>query len=63
MACYGAALGWTVQVVDDILDVTQESHVRGKTAGKDQEAYKPSYVSVLGLEAARSLAEELRAEA
>jgi len=60
---YGAALGLAFQVVDDILDVTQESHVLGKTAGKDQDANKPTYVSVLGLEPARKLAQELRGEA
>jgi farnesyl diphosphate synthase len=60
---YGAALGLAFQVVDDILDVTQESHVLGKTAGKDQDANKPTYVSVLGLAAARALAQKLRAEA
>jgi len=60
---YGAALGLAFQVVDDILDVTQESHVLGKTAGKDQDANKPTYVSVLGLEPARALAQHLRAEA
>ena len=57
---YGAALGLAFQVVDDILDVTQESHTLGKTAGKDLHANKPTYVSVLGLEAARRLAADLR---
>lgn len=60
---YGAALGLAFQVVDDILDVTQDSLVLGKTAGKDQDANKPTYVSVLGLEPARVLAQALRAEA
>jgi farnesyl diphosphate synthase len=60
---YGAALGLAFQVVDDILDVTQDSTVLGKTAGKDQDANKPTYVSVLGLDAARVLAQKLRAEA
>lgn len=60
---YGAALGLAFQVVDDILDVTQDSTVLGKTAGKDQDANKPTYVSVLGLEAARALAQKLRGEA
>ncbi|HOM13019.1 MAG TPA: polyprenyl synthetase family protein, partial [Rubrivivax sp.] len=46
---YGAALGLAFQVVDDILDVTQESHTLGKTAGKDVNDNKPTYVSVLGL--------------
>ncbi len=57
---YGAALGLAFQVVDDILDVTQESHKLGKTAGKDVHDNKPTYVSVLGLEAARRQAVELR---
>ena len=57
---YGAALGLAFQVVDDILDVTQESHTLGKTAGKDLHANKPTYVSVLGLEAARRQAADLR---
>ena len=57
---YGAALGLAFQVVDDILDVTQESHTLGKTAGKDMDANKPTYVSVLGLEVARRQATELR---
>jgi farnesyl diphosphate synthase len=56
---YGAALGLAFQVVDDILDVTQESHTLGKTAGKDLNDNKPTYVSVLGLEAARGQAAEL----
>ena len=60
---YGAALGLAFQVVDDILDVTQDSVVLGKTAGKDQDANKPTYVSVLGLDEARSLAQQLRGEA
>jgi len=57
---YGAALGLAFQVVDDILDVTQPSSMLGKTAGKDQGNNKPTYVSVLGLDAARRYADELR---
>lgn len=60
---YGAALGLAFQVVDDILDVTQESHTLGKTAGKDLDANKPTYVTVLGLDAARRHAAELHAQA
>ena len=47
---YGAALGLAFQVVDDILDVTQDSATLGKTAGKDAAHDKPTYVSLLGLE-------------
>ena len=57
---YGAALGLAFQVVDDILDVTQCSSVLGKTAGKDQDANKPTYVSLMGLEPARAYAQALR---
>jgi farnesyl diphosphate synthase len=60
---YGAAIGLAFQVVDDILDVTQASSKLGKTAGKDQDANKPTYVSVLGLGAARRHAEALRQQA
>ncbi|MFO1270934.1 MAG: farnesyl diphosphate synthase [Rubrivivax sp.] len=60
---YGAALGLAFQVVDDILDVTQASATLGKTAGKDSDANKPTYVSILGLEEARRHAEDLRSQA
>jgi farnesyl diphosphate synthase len=60
---YGAALGLAFQVVDDILDVTQVSETLGKTAGKDRENNKPTYVSVLGLDAAQRHADELREQA
>ena len=60
---YGAALGLAFQVVDDILDVTADSATLGKTAGKDAEQDKPTYVSLLGLERSRAHARELLAEA
>ncbi len=63
LADYGDALGLAFQVVDDILDVTQASETLGKTAGKDIDANKPTYVTVLGLAAARRHAHELRAKA
>ncbi|WOB09949.1 farnesyl diphosphate synthase [Piscinibacter gummiphilus] len=63
LADYGDAIGLAFQVVDDILDVTQASETLGKTAGKDQHANKPTYVSVLGLDAARQHARELREKA
>ncbi len=60
---YGAAIGLAFQVVDDILDETQASATLGKTAGKDRHHNKPTYVSVLGLPAARAHAERLRQQA
>jgi farnesyl diphosphate synthase len=63
LAEYGDALGIAFQVVDDILDVTQPSEMLGKTAGKDLDNNKPTYVTVLGLDAARRHADELRDKA
>jgi farnesyl diphosphate synthase len=60
---YGWALGLAFQVVDDILDVTQASEVLGKTAGKDADQNKPTYVSLLGLDGARQRADALHAQA
>jgi farnesyl diphosphate synthase len=60
---YGDAIGLAFQVVDDILDVTQASETLGKTAGKDIHNNKPTYVTVLGLDAARRHAQELREKA
>ena len=55
--------GLLFQVVDDILDCTASTATLGKTAGKDDAADKPTYVSLLGLDAARAYADELRADA
>ena len=60
---YGAALGLAFQVVDDILDVTQASDKLGKTAGKDLDANKPTYVTILGLDEARRQARHLHQQA
>ncbi len=60
---YAQAIGLAFQVVDDVLDVSADSAALGKTAGKDQASDKPTYVSLLGLDGARGLAEALRGEA
>jgi farnesyl diphosphate synthase len=60
---FGAALGLAFQVVDDVLDVTADSATLGKTAGKDAEQDKPTYVSLLGLERSREYAQELHSQA
>jgi farnesyl diphosphate synthase len=60
---YGRALGLAFQVVDDILDVTADSATLGKTAGKDAAADKPTFVSLLGLDAAQAYADDLLAQA
>ena len=56
---YSAAIGLAFQVVDDVLDATADSATLGKTAGKDAADNKPTYVSLLGLEASRQLADQL----
>jgi farnesyl diphosphate synthase len=56
---YGAAIGLAFQVVDDILDVTADSSTLGKTAGKDADNNKPTYVSLMGLPASQQYAQEL----
>lgn len=60
---YAKAIGLAFQVVDDILDITADSADLGKTAGKDSADNKPTYVSLLGLEESRQLAEKLRNDA
>jgi len=60
---YAKAVGLAFQVVDDVLDHDASTATLGKTAGKDSKQGKPTYVSALGVARARSLAEELRAEA
>ena len=63
LARFGEALGLAFQVVDDILDVTADSATLGKTAGKDADQNKPTYVSVLGLAPAQAHAQALLAQA
>lgn len=60
---YAHAVGLAFQVVDDVLDVEATSQDLGKTAGKDAQQGKPTYVSMLGLSAARQWAERLREDA
>lgn len=60
---YGQALGLAFQVVDDVLDATADSATLGKTAGKDAADNKPTYVSIMGVQAARAYADELHARA
>jgi farnesyl diphosphate synthase len=60
---YATALGLAFQVADDILDVTGDATKAGKRLGKDAEAGKATFVSLLGLEGAITRAADLVAEA
>ncbi|MCB5186340.1 polyprenyl synthetase family protein [Methylobacillus gramineus] len=56
---YAQSIGLAFQVVDDILDAEADSETLGKTAGKDAESNKPTYVTILGIDRAKQLAQEL----
>ncbi len=60
---YAAAIGLAFQVQDDILDVTSDTVTLGKQQGADIARNKPTYVSLLGLEAAKAKAAELHRQA
>jgi farnesyl diphosphate synthase len=60
---YGDAVGLAFQIVDDLLDVEGSTDALGKTAGKDAAQGKPTYVSMMGVEAARAYSLRLRAQA
>ena len=60
---YAKCVGLAFQVVDDILDEESDSTTLGKTAGKDKEAGKPTYTSLMGIPGAKRFAGELLAEA
>jgi farnesyl diphosphate synthase len=60
---YGKCIGLAFQVVDDVLDSEADTATLGKTAGKDADHDKPTYVTLLGASAAKKMAAELHGEA
>lgn len=60
---YGTDVGLAFQVYDDVLDATATSDQLGKTAGKDAGMAKSTFVTLLGVAAARAEAERLAARA
>lgn len=56
-------IGLAFQVIDDVLDKTGNTATLGKTAGKDAEDNKPTYVSIMGLARAREYGRELQQQA
>jgi farnesyl diphosphate synthase len=60
---YARCVGLAFQVVDDVLDEESDSATLGKTPGKDRQAGKPTYTSLLGIAEAKQFAADLLAEA
>ena len=60
---FGKLVGLAFQVVDDVLDCEADTATLGKTAGKDANNNKPTYVSLLGIQGARDMAQRLHREA
>ncbi|MXY39653.1 MAG: polyprenyl synthetase family protein [Rhodospirillaceae bacterium] len=63
LAAYTEALGLAFQIADDILDETGDAVEIGKQVGKDARAGKATFISILGLEAARERANILALQA
>ncbi|MBX2807392.1 MAG: polyprenyl synthetase family protein [Cellvibrionaceae bacterium] len=54
---FSAAIGLAFQIQDDVLDVTADTQTLGKQQGADAAQSKPTFVSLLGLSAAREQAD------
>ena len=54
---YGENLGLAFQIVDDILDTTSTEEKLGKPIGSDKEQNKSTFTKLVGLDGARTLAE------
>ena len=52
-------MGLAFQVIDDVLDVSSDTAILGKTAGKDALQNKPTFVSLMGLIEAQNFADRL----
>lgn len=63
LATYGQELGLAFQIADDLLDEEGDPALMGKAGHKDAQRGKPTVVSVLGAERARSQAEALANQA
>ena len=56
---YSQKLGLAFQIADDILDTEGDAATVGKAVGKDADAGKATFVSLLGLDTAKARANEL----
>ncbi|MFW2056101.1 polyprenyl synthetase family protein [Acinetobacter haemolyticus] len=60
---FGQTIGLAFQVQDDILDITASTETLGKTAGKDEQVQKSTYPALMGLEQAKTYAQNLHDQA
>ena len=60
---FAKRIGLAFQVIDDVLDAESNTASLGKTAGKDAENNKPTYVSIMGVTGARAFAHDLQQRA
>lgn len=60
---YAKCIGLSFQIQDDILDVTGDTATLGKTQGADSAHDKPTFPSVIGLQASQEKAAELHQQA
>lgn len=60
---YAGAIGLMFQITDDILDVEGDSTIVGKTLGKDKQAQKSTFVSMLGIDTAKENVKNLAQKA
>ena len=60
---YADCIGLSFQIQDDILDVVGDTETLGKPSGSDQKMLKPTYPSILGLDASKKLAQEQHEQA
>lgn len=56
---YAKCLGLAFQIQDDILDVEGDTHLLGKTAGRDETLHKATYPALVGLSEAKDMAQRL----
>jgi len=63
LSAYAHNLGLAFQITDDLLDAEGNAKTVGKKTGKDKEAGKSTFVSLLGIERARNQAEDLVVQA
>ena len=59
LTAYAEELGLAFQIVDDILDETQDAETLGKPAGQDAEMDKATFIKLLGMDGAKAKAADL----